>query len=283
MLGIPIELLIVLGLVGAFFLYTNWSKVSGNSTGLNVGSFGEPIRRIGGLLLPAVAILLLIFFWEPIRDGVASWFVASDANAVIGVEEDAITTWFWLIVIVAALLILWMRSTKRAKSPIRSMSFGETLATMLGITFIGAIFLIAALFLAPTVAGLADWASGGRVQNMIDNARGVPIERSSVNCNLDTYINTNGRTIPAAGTVITVCPSDGRVYLIAEHRKDIEVVFDDTFAFENSNVLQSRPASDFFGLARGGGTANSYEFTVNPEGFRSSGLTHIKLFFRSVN
>jgi len=223
-------------------------------------------------------VLVLGYFWTDIRDGFTAWFITSDANAQIGLEEETILAWLWLALPAVALLGWLVFGPKKTKGPFQGFSLTGSLWGLLGLAFIvpavGVILVIS--------LGVGDAISGGKVQNMIDQTFGIEIQREDVDCSLEEFLAANNDIIPFEGGVVTLCPTDGVISFFAAERAEVEVRFQRDFASRNQEVLQTRFPSSFYVVQRGGGLRDSHELFVIETGFISSGLSSIDVFIRSV-
>ncbi len=240
--------------------------------------------RVTWLRAPLVVLVAVgtFVFWTEIRDGFAAWFANSDANAQIGLEEDTISSWFWLAVPVIAWIGWSLLRPKKTKSPFQPISIADAFWSLVGTIIIlvpyvggGAVALVLAL-------AFGDILTGGKVQDLIDQAAGIPVQREDPGCNLQEYIRANGMVVPSSGATIVICPGDGLTWLAVQPRMQLDVQYASDFYTANRQVLENRNMFEFFYFERGGGVRDGYSFSVNDQGFTSSGLNSMKLFIRSI-
>lgn len=251
---------------------------------------GENARKtlVGGSLL--VGTLLLFFFWGPIADWTTAFLFESDAGVATGVADNDeaqsfIRTWFWVVPL-ALIWWLWKRSQPKVKKGPFS-TVGDNIALVaFGVPFLALCAIVAVPLLA-IFAGLADWASGGRVQDVIDRATGQ-YERTvepAANCTT-TAPAPEAIRVDELGRNMVICPNSGPIIFYVPYGMHANISWNERWYNDNFQVMQGRASHVFFQMYQPGywpgSGATSARIDPIPAGFEPTGLDAVEIFVRAM-
>jgi len=251
MLGLPLELVVIIG-IAAFGLLVYYGRKMSVPSGVRLPA--APVV-IGGIVL--IMILGAVFyFWSSIKG------VAVEGNS--GVESlvgEGNTIYVWVILGLVSLLLLKSLFSKKKEKVHKIDKFALTILVVFAAPVIAVVLII--------IAGLVDWVTNGSVQQQINNAEAVirgerrpTVDYAGDECDLEERLDLLRNTLSRQWVEITLCKDDGPFSVFVPSGTKPRIEYRD----KGDRVLSSRPISSFvemeYSWGKPGGMPNLYRFSI---------------------